>query len=343
MKYSFVIITCLILLTSFGCENTKGPQPVPDPTGDLSTGIWILNEGNFNWGNASLSWMSEEEEIFQNVFTDKNEIPLGDVAQSLTRIGNSVFIVVNNSGSVYKVNLISGEIESQISGLTSPRYILPISDQKAYISDLYSGSLTIINPWSATQTGEIPIGAWTEKMMLIGNEAWVTKMGTDKIVVIDINTDQVLDSIPVGREPNSLALDANGDVWVLCSGGLEEEIPELLRLDPSSRTIEAEFEFPDLQSSPNQLELSEDGQSLYFLDGNLFKMGIGDTSLAESPHIWADGRTFYNYKLQAPYVWITDAADFVQSGNLLKYDLSSGNLENIRTTGVIPSDILILE
>ncbi len=339
MKYLLIFFAGILALTIFGCDN-KGPQPVPDPTADLSRGTWILNEGNFNWGNASLSFMDQEGMVYHNIFSAANIIPLGDVAQSMVRIDSSVFIVVNNSGRLFKLDMATGKMEGHLDGLTSPRFLLPISPQKAYLSDLYSGALTIVNPENCTRTGEISIGAWTEEMLLIGNEAWVTKMGSDKIVLVDINTDQVLDSITVGREPNSLVQDANGDVWVLSSGGIEEEIPELTRLNVLFRSVEATYSFPNLQNNPKQLAVSQDGQMLYFLDGDLFRMGIGDTTLPGTPFIAADNHTFYNFHLQEPFVLITDAVDFVQSGNLIQYDLSNGNVRMERKAGAIPSEIL---
>ncbi len=341
MKYLFTLLSGILILAFAGCGNTGEPIPVPDVTSDLSKGTWILNEGNFNWGNASLSFMDPEGEVFQNIFFEANGIPLGDVAQSMVRIDSSVFIVVNNSGRLFKLDIVTGKIEAHLEGLTSPRFLLPINSQKAYLSDLYSGSLTVVNPVNCTQTGEIPIGAWTEEMLLIGNEAWVTKMGSDKIVLIDILTDQVMDSITVGLEPNSLVRDAKGDVWVLSSGGIGKEIPNLMRLNVATRSVEDAFPFPSLQRNPTQLAVSQDGQTLYFLDGDFYKMGIEETTLPTSPFIEATNRTFYNFHLQEDFVLITDAVDFVQAGNIIQFDLNSGNLQMERKAGAIPSEILL--
>jgi hypothetical protein len=61
-------------------------------------GAFIINEGNFRWGNGSLSFYSyDSSRIYNSVFESVNNRPLGDVPFSLAESENSLFIVVNNS------------------------------------------------------------------------------------------------------------------------------------------------------------------------------------------------------------------------------------------------------
>ena len=42
-------------------------------------------------------------------------------------------------------------------------------------------------------------------------------------MVIDNTTDEVIDSIEVGIEPESMVIDKNNMLWVLCNGGWTRE------------------------------------------------------------------------------------------------------------------------
>ncbi|MBR5603111.1 MAG: YncE family protein, partial [Bacteroidales bacterium] len=65
---------------------------------DFSTsgeGLFICNEGNFQYGNATLSYYDPETKIIENeVFYRANAMKLGDVAQSMIiRDGIGWFVV----------------------------------------------------------------------------------------------------------------------------------------------------------------------------------------------------------------------------------------------------------
>ncbi len=104
-----------------------------------------MNEGNFRSGNGSLSFFSYDSlKLFNHVFQEVNKRPLGDIPYSINILGGKAYIVVNNSGKIEVADQNNMTSAATIDGINSPRYIAFVSDVKAYVTSLYSDSVTII-------------------------------------------------------------------------------------------------------------------------------------------------------------------------------------------------------
>ena len=97
-------------------------------------GLFIVNEGMFQYGNATLSYYDPETKTVENeVFHRANAFKLGDVAQSMTLHNGVGWIAVNNSHVVFAVDPDTFREVGRSTNLTSPRYIHFLSDEKAYV------------------------------------------------------------------------------------------------------------------------------------------------------------------------------------------------------------------
>lgn len=342
MRSAFRSITIfgIFLLTISACKEKPAPVPVEEIVWDK--GVFVVNEGNYNWGNAQLDFIEASDKYNPYLFKDHLQSNLGDVAQSIEVRNQRAYLVVNNSGKIEVIDFSDGLKQvCTIPGLTSPRYIEFASSNKAYVTDLYANAISIVDVGQCAITGQIPVGNWTEELLKVGNEMFVTEMGSSQILIVDISTDQVVDSIAVGREPNSLVLDKNGKLWVLCSGGLQESEGTLFRINPSGRAVELRLDFSDLASSPNSLCIDPAGEQLYFLNDGLFRMEIESNSLPGSAWYAAGSANLYGLDINpiTGKVWVSDAKDYVQSGKLFRLNPVNANVEASFDTGIIPGSV----
>jgi DNA-binding beta-propeller fold protein YncE len=303
-------------------------------------GVFILNEGNFRWGNGSLSFYSyDSAKIYNDLFLNVNARPLGDVPNSMLIFGDLAYIIVNNSGKIEVVNKNTLKSESTITGLISPRNMAIAGSTKAYVTSMYSDSMAIINLLNNEVTGYINLRRTSESVIISGTKAFVSNwIGGNEIMVVNIINDKIMDSVKVGVEPESMVLDRDKMLWVLCNGGWSRTIPaELNVINTATNIIAKKIIFPDKLASPSCLSINGSGEILYFLEKGVRQMNIISATLPSVPLISESGRYFYKLGVDPSNndIFVTDAVDYQKKGSVCYYK-KDGTLVSTFSADIIP-------
>ena len=93
MKRHHLSLLLALAAMLFSC---KPDNPV-NPNGvTIGSGVFVLNEGNFQFSNGSLSFYDPKADtVANNLFYKVNNAPLGDVAESMAMMDGKLYIVVN--------------------------------------------------------------------------------------------------------------------------------------------------------------------------------------------------------------------------------------------------------
>src|ERR1043165_3772024 len=144
-KAGQALIVLLLFLASCVKDKPGGHTVVlPNATGNT----YVVCEGTFGYGNASFyAFQPNTSTVYGDLYETANSQPLGDVFQSMQRIGDKLFLCINNSDKVVAVDAASWKQLATIN-IPKPRYILPVSSSKAYVSTLYSNKVYITDPQS---------------------------------------------------------------------------------------------------------------------------------------------------------------------------------------------------
>ncbi len=328
----------------YSCKKDQyGPQaenPTENTTPTVNTGgntrLFICNEGNFTWGNASLSVYYPHNKTIENqVFSSVNNQPLGDVAQSITFNGNTGYIIVNNSNKIEVIDKNTYQQIQTIQGFNSPRY-MTIFGSKAYVSDLYQNAVYTVDLTSHQISGQIPVNGWCEHLLRWGDTLLIENIPQSEIYFLNTSTDQIFDTLSFSSEmPSGMVIDTNGKLWILFSGGTTNNIPSLYRVNLLTRSIERNIMmFPN--SNPKCL-ISPNGKNLYFLHNGVKKISITDTIIPSSTVIPENNRLFYALQIDSISgdIYVSDAKDYVQQGQILRYNTQYQLIDSF-TTGIIP-------
>ncbi len=309
-------------------------------------GLFIVNEGNFTYANASLSYYSIDGagDALNEIFYAANGVPLGDTAQSMSIRGEYGYVVVNYSGAIYMIHLDTFRLAGEITNLTSPRYIHFVDDHKAYVSDLYAEQITIFDPLTMEVTGHIPTTGHrsTERMVQCADRLFVCCWSYDNtLLVIDTKSDMVIDSVEVGWQPTSVVKDCNDKLWVLCEGKQSSgsgggESAQLLKIDPTTLDIELRLRFAP-NHTPSELMLDGKGENLYFIEEDIWRMSCGDEYLPAEPIIRCGDTIFYGLGIDpvTGEIYVADAIDYMQDGIVSRYT-PQGELVESFYVGITP-------
>jgi len=333
MLRSVCFVTLIFLLTS--CVKDAPLPSVVTSAEQNGLRIFILNEGNFGTGNASLSQYDDTNgDLVEDIYKQVNSENLGDVLQSMTLADRNFYLVMNNSGKVIVCDKQLKKL-SQISGLQSPRYFFAVDRHKGYVTDLAANKIHVVDLRTFQVTGSIRCPGWTEHLARAGDQVIVTNLKSEYAYFIDPVFDKITDSVKVGFNASGLVVDDLNKVWILTGGDQSKKINATLnKIDPSShqrifsRSVGAEL----------ATGLCTNGQrdNLYYLAKHIYKLNINDTVTAATQIISGADKTIYGFGVHpdSEKIFVADAVDFSQRSNIYEYS-AAGNEIRVFKAGII--------
>ncbi len=345
------LISLMALAIAFvACNNDTLPLP-EEEFNHTERALLIACEGNYGAANASLSSYTPSTKSIENeVFLRANGQLLGDVAQSLTMHKGLCWIASNNSGVLFAIDPTTYKEVGRIL-IPGPRHIHFLSDEKAYVTQIWDSRIAIVNPSTYTITGYIetemdPATASSEQMVQVGKFLYVNCWSYQRqILKIDTELDRVVATLEVDIQPADLVADKEGNLWTLCDGGqwdgnpLGYEAPTILKISTDSFTIAQRYTM-QLGEFPAKLRINAAGDSLYWLNnGGLWRLSIEAKELPAEP-------LFPTSEVASPYglmldpesgdYYISDAIDYTQPGRVVRYSATGEVLDHFQT-GICPS------
>jgi len=360
MKNSKLIIislmTASLSITFNSCKKADTPEStassiISGGSGYLS-GTFISNEGAFGAGNGSISFYSPgSDQVFNEVFMLENNRPLGDIVQSISKIGSSAYICVNASNKVEVANAITLKEEATITGITQPRYMVA-NNTTGYVSSWGNGGeIAIIDLISNSVSGTIAVGSGPEKMAINNNNLYVANSGgyglDSTISVIDLTTNSVTATITIDAYNPSAIVNGNGNtIWVLAKGRtIYDASWNIIGHDPS-KLIEINTSTNSIVSTttlfatehPANVDISPDLSTLYF-GGSYGFTGIYtvNTMAPSAPSLFINEDNYGFFINQANgNIFILQHASSA-NGALLRYNAGGTKLGEY-TVGIFPSN-----
>lgn len=346
IRLKSIIPILLLAIILFSCSDDDNR-----PKGLYDEGVFIVNEGQFGQANGTLSFYNRATEtVTSNIFQAAPLNFAGAVFQSLHFANDKAYMVMNAGNKIEIANALNFESIKTISNeeLINPRFVIA-NNGKLYVSvwgsfdenfSLVDSYVLEIDEATGIVLREFDTDEGTEELLLVGNKLLAANYnfgGSNTVSVIDLVTGSV-NHVSVNAGPTSFAVDANDNIWVLCSGTNEANSTALVRLNKNSFELEKTISLSE--STGQDLAISSDKSNLFFMaDGKVYRLSINANNAPENSFI-------ENEDLAVAYalgvdpstgnIWIGDAFNFTSDGKAFVYNAQGEFLKEVNT-GINPT------
>ncbi len=181
MKHRVLILTAM-LFGVMGCKNDPSTPPDGLIVPPVVKAVYVLNEGNFNdpTGARLTVYDVERDTVYRNVYEAANGgSSLGSLGDDMKFYNGKAYIVMSGSRNLIVMNLATHRKELEVTFPGSAVHDLLIDSVRSrlYVTRLFSNSVYVLNLNSLALIDSIAVGANPQGMALSGNRVFICNSG----------------------------------------------------------------------------------------------------------------------------------------------------------------------
>ncbi len=351
MKANRLSIFAFLALTVLSLASCKKDEPTNSKDTVLTTGFYILNQGNMGTNKASLDCFDYLNGTYKNDVFDKSvTLGLGDVGNDAKIYGGKLYITVNGSNLVEVADASTAKHLASIT-INSCRYI-NFYNGKVYVTSyngFNNGYVSEIDTTNLTITRKCTVGVCPEEMAFVGTKMYVANVGdynngySKELTVIDMNTFQVSEQIDVALNMSKVRPTADGKLLINSLGNYYDVPGRLIVFDPISETVVKSFDIPvsglDIHNGKCYCfsqEFDESWNTTYkFYTIDLATYTIGESPITDGTEKEMQNPSNIAIDSRNGNLYVCDAADYVTPGSVICYS-PDGRKQWRKTAGDIP-------
>ncbi len=326
---SAVFAATLLFTTS--CREDD-PIDEPQPKGAYENGIFLSNEGNFGTPTATVSFISNDLSIENNIYSNNNAgAALGDVLQNIGVNGDNAYLILNNSNKIEIVNRYNFKKVATVSDQVSqPRYIA-FANSNYYVTNS-SGSSKFVNVYSSTTNAfvkKIPLTSGGERIVEASGKIFVqnASFGSGKkITIINPNSNTVENEVIVPNGNIQKTISTGGSAYTIASTSTDSYIYKFSPTGAISSTI-------TLSGIANANNLEVDGSKFFFSSGSkVYSMDISSTVAPTAPILTLSDNSWsalYGFNVIDGKIYISNANGFTADSTVEIYSTSGALLKTV--------------
>ncbi|MBU1651982.1 hypothetical protein KKA00_07155, partial [bacterium] len=228
----FAMLISMILIS--GCEDDAATGP---NTPGINPTAWVVNSIGETLAKVDL--------VSGQVVT--NVIALNSAPNDIVISENLAYVVNSLSNNVQVIDLNGQETIGTIEILQGidPYYICLDGQERAFVSNLLTGNVSVLDLVSGTEAGIISTGGIPEGVCVSGDYLYVTDVvdflgdwQPGKVYAYDLETLTLQGTATVGINPQIVKMGPDGKLHVVCTGDYGATVGQVDIVDPVTMTVE---------------------------------------------------------------------------------------------------------
>lgn len=350
MKKQSILYLLIATFIFVSCSDS-GNEPEPPQI----SSVYVMNEGSFTSANGSItSYDPLTNTAAQTAFEVANDRPFAGTIQSAKVNDGRLFIVSNMVDKIEVVDLETLSSLDEIEYSKTPTDITFVGNAKAYVTNLYDNSVTVVDLENMEETDQtISVGSYPYFAHAINGKVFVSNNGfggSNTISVIDVASGAVENTITVGAGPFQIAEDPAGQLWVVCEGAAaydddgnrdpENDTPGgIFIIDPETQSVVSSIEN---DRRPTHVTFDERNSRAYavYAGGNVAQINLNTQEIIDEDFI---PRTFdtIGYSVGEELLYLGQGG-FTQNGQTIRYNLEGTAVDSF-TVGIAPREFEFVE
>ncbi len=349
-----ILFISVLALASFSWDGCRSNPTEPSGSTPVSTtGVYVVNEGNFQRGNSTLTvYLPDSNKAYQDVFALANGRNLGDTGSDIVLYGGKAYIVVNGSQRIEVISLATNKSVGTLTlpGKRDPYKLVILNDAKAFVTNISDSSITEFNP-STLQvvTDRIKVGLNPMGIAGANGKVYICNSGfgyDSTVTVLNATTGGLIKTVFVGDSPSEIGVSPSNEVIVKCDGKSDYVKPandtpgSISKINADNDVVVSKVTLPLVTyGHPGRMAVSSKGVGYFLGKNGVMKfdysgatINVGGTPLS----------TIVGYGLACDdandRLYVTDPRDYVQAGDVYILDTNGVTIKQF-LGGIIPGAI----